>query len=336
MSNIDLVITFVDNTDKNWIKEVNEYLKYECDGTIDYRFKCHSFIKYGFRMIEKNVSFIRKVFLIVSNDSQVPKWLNRNNEKLVILKHEDFIDKKYLPTFSPQTIELNFHNIKDLSETFIYANDDMFFLNKCNVDDFFINSLPSDLLHISPITRSTSKYFKHIMLNNIAFINRNYSINDIALKRREILINDVYDEKIVNDNKNSLYYDKFIGFSYAHMPQAYLKSTYKKIWEMEPKLLDSICKRKFRNSLLDINNYVCRYVALLDGNFVSRKKYLDNEYTEIGVSFSEIEKIILSNKKCICINEDDDGISDSCIDIYENKIRDVFEKIFRNKSSFEL
>ena len=72
MSNIDLVITFVDNTDKNWIKEVNEYLKYECDGTIDFRFKCHSFIKYGFRMIEKNIPLVH---------SCAKKFKNRNERR---------------------------------------------------------------------------------------------------------------------------------------------------------------------------------------------------------------------------------------------------------------
>lgn len=41
-----------------------------------------------------------------------------------MIKHEDFIPSKYLPTFNINTIEMNFFRIPELSENFIYFNDD--------------------------------------------------------------------------------------------------------------------------------------------------------------------------------------------------------------------
>ena len=70
-----------------------------------------------------------------------PSWLNVANEKIVVVKHEDFIPKEYLPTFNSHTIELNLHRIKGLSEYFIYFNDDTFILDKLQEKDFFKNGL---------------------------------------------------------------------------------------------------------------------------------------------------------------------------------------------------
>jgi hypothetical protein len=57
----------------------------------------------------------------------------------MFVKHEDYIPKEYLPTFNANTIELNFHRIKELSEHFVYFNDDTFITNYMNESDFFEN-----------------------------------------------------------------------------------------------------------------------------------------------------------------------------------------------------
>ena len=50
-------------------------------------------------------------------------WVDGNDPKMHIVRHEEFIPKQYLPTFSSHTIELNIHRIEGLAEYFVYFND---------------------------------------------------------------------------------------------------------------------------------------------------------------------------------------------------------------------
>lgn len=42
------------------------------------------------------------------------------------MDHREIIDHDYLPTFNSHVIEANLHKIPNLSEHFIYFNDDVF------------------------------------------------------------------------------------------------------------------------------------------------------------------------------------------------------------------
>jgi hypothetical protein len=79
--------------------------------------------------------FIRKVHLVVSSQSQVPEWVDRNEVDVVL--HSDIIPAEHLPTFNSNTIELHMFNIKDLDEEFLYFNDDIFPMLPMRAEDFF-------------------------------------------------------------------------------------------------------------------------------------------------------------------------------------------------------
>jgi hypothetical protein len=81
--------------------------------------------------------FINNVFLVVARESQVPKWVNRDNVKVVL--HSDIIPAEFLPTFNCNPIELHLHNIKGLDEYYVYFNDDVFPLKRCEPTDFFVD-----------------------------------------------------------------------------------------------------------------------------------------------------------------------------------------------------
>lgn len=79
--------------------------------------------------------WVHKIYLITCG--QVPDWMNKEaDDRLVIVNHSDYIPKEYLPTFSSHPIELNLHRIKELSEHFIYLNDDYFVINETSPEDF--------------------------------------------------------------------------------------------------------------------------------------------------------------------------------------------------------
>jgi hypothetical protein len=100
------------------------------------RFYHNDEIKYCLRSIEANMTFVRKIFLVVRND-QLPDFLDTDHYQIVVIPHEKIIPAKYLPTFNSITIENFLHKIPGLSEHFLYLNDDMIILKPTRPQDFF-------------------------------------------------------------------------------------------------------------------------------------------------------------------------------------------------------
>ena len=148
---IDFVITWVDDSDPKWRKEYEYYSAKEgrCINTDACRYRDWDTLRYWFRGVEKFAPWFNKIFFVTYG--HLPKWLNTDNPKLVIVKHEDFIPAEYLPTFSSFAIEFFFHKIKGLSERFVYFNDDMFLIDCVSPERFFRNGLPCDIAALSPI-----------------------------------------------------------------------------------------------------------------------------------------------------------------------------------------
>src|SRR5699024_2860722 len=99
---IDIVIPWVDSDDINWQKEKQKYDNNNSRDSRDIRYRDWGLLEYLFRGIEKNASWVNKIHFITWG--HIPIWMNQSHEKLNIVKHEDFIPKEYLPTFSSHTI----------------------------------------------------------------------------------------------------------------------------------------------------------------------------------------------------------------------------------------
>ena len=135
---IDIVVLWVDGNDEEWLKEKNKYIDNRGDKK-DNRFRDCNNLQYVFRGIEKYVPWVNRVFFITWG--HLPKWLDVNNKKLEIVKHEEFIPKEYLPTFNSNVIEMNLFRIKNLSSKFVIFNDDLFILKNLKPEDFFENRI---------------------------------------------------------------------------------------------------------------------------------------------------------------------------------------------------
>lgn len=123
---IDFVIIWVDGADENWRKKRAKYKSSENVDNREIRYRDWELLKYWFRGVEKFAPWVRKVYFI--SDDQCPVWLNKDNDKIRVVSHKDFIPVQYLPTFNSHVIELNLHRIEGLAEHFVYFNDDMFLL----------------------------------------------------------------------------------------------------------------------------------------------------------------------------------------------------------------
>lgn len=131
---MDIVITYVNGVDPEWQAD---YSRYTNTPLLEKRFRDWGTLRYLFRGIDKNMPFIRKVHLVVSQESQVPEWIDRSHVNIVL--HSDIIPAEYLPTFNCNPIEMHLHRIKGLDEEYLYFNDDIFPMKPCKPEDFFRN-----------------------------------------------------------------------------------------------------------------------------------------------------------------------------------------------------
>ena len=131
---VDVVITYVDGLDPVWQRD---YEKYTNQPVLEKRFRDWGTLRYLFRGIAENMPFIRKVHLVVSHESQVPEWIDRDEVHIVL--HKDIIPESFLPVFNSNPIEMHLHRIEDLDEEYLYFNDDVFPMKRCEPTDFFRN-----------------------------------------------------------------------------------------------------------------------------------------------------------------------------------------------------
>ena len=179
---IDFVIAWVDGSDKTWQESKAKYdtkNKNENNGVVRYR--DWDELKYWFRGVEKYAPWVNKIYFVTCG--QKPKWLDENNPKLVLVNHKDYMKEDYLPTFSANPIELNFHRIKGLSEHFVYFNDDMFIINPVKEEDFFKKGLPCDSYCESPLFMYGSESsFPYMLVNDSKMIAKHFNKREYIKK----------------------------------------------------------------------------------------------------------------------------------------------------------
>ena len=324
MPKIDFVLPWVDGNDPEWQKLFNKYSPVkrtvvEEDYNNKKRYDDTGLLRYWFRCVEKNAPWINKVFFITNG--QKPDWLNLNCNKLVWVKHEDYIPKKYLPVFSANPIEVNLHRIKELSECFAFFNDDCFIINKIKKSYYFNNDcLPCDFAIQREIPASL---FGHLIINNLSEINARFNKKDVISQN----INKWFNLKYGIDLFHTFYYNQaktFTGFLGRHTSQAFLKSTFEEVWENCNSVLHETSSNRFR-SVTDVTQYLFRYWQIVTGKFnpasvKGRRIWFDK------VDIKELKKCFFNHKiKEVCINYD-----------VPTEALKLFEKYYPEKSMFEL
>lgn len=325
MENIDFVVTWVDGSDPVWLNKKNKYSPENESINSMIRYRDFGTFKYWFRAIEKYAPWVHKIFLVT--EGHLPEWLNVDSDKLVIVKHSDYIPEKYLPTFSSNPIELNLHRITELSEHFVLFNDDMFLMNDVTEDDFFHNGLPRKVGIYSPVI--PYKDFSTTIFNNVRIINDNFNKKEDLKKHWRKFISPMYGKEQLR-TLAMLPWKSVTGYRNLHLSTSHLKSTMENVWKIAYSQLDETSKNKFR-TLSDINHWLFSYWQIESGDFYPQSVKLGKHYT-----LTDYDKIIddikNSHQKEICIN-DDAGIED-----YEVKMSNIIKALqskFPEKSNFE-
>ena len=325
---IDFIITWVDGWDKERQKERNKYAWKDPEDVADYRFRNMDTLKYLFRWIEKFTPRVNKVFFVTCG--HYPDWINLKHHKLKLIKHEDYIPKEYLPTFNSHTIELNFHRIKDLSEHFVYFNDDTFITNYMSESDFFENWLPKQIAWLSALP-TNDEVFAYIMLNNTLLINRHFSYDEIINKHKKKWYYPWYSIRVLAQTIFLQFYPCLVGFINPHLPSSILKSTMEKLRNEDYNVLDISSKSKFRDRS-NVNQYIFSWYNIASWNFMPRKSNIWHCYNITANNKDLIYSIIKQKYKMLCINDTSNNFD---FEKAKSELINAFEKILPKKSSFE-
>lgn len=327
---IDIVIPWVDGADPKWLAARKNYRPDHNEDADEARYRDWDVFQYWFRSVELYAPWVRKIHLVTFG--HLPPWLNTDHPKLRIVRHEDYIPEKYLPTFSSHVLELNLHRIPDLAEHFLYFNDDVYLAGNCRPEDFFRDGVPCDSAVLGVIKNSdTDNFMPYIMLNMMGMINKYFSARKVMKTHFSKWFAPCYG-KYVLSNLYLSPWSRFTGFRNFHNCAAFCKSTFEEVWERFPEMLDRTCRNRFR-SKEDVNQYLFRYWQLVNGNFVPKRP--DSAYLTIGSEdIASAEKVFRDKKyRVVCINDDPMGFDFAT---EQKKLTDLLERQFPQPSSFEL
>ncbi len=328
---IDFVITWVDGSDKEWRQEKALYNPEAGMDNDTERYRDWELLKYWFRGVEKYAPWVRKIHFITWG--HLPEWLNTKHPKLHIVNHEDYIPMEYLPTFNSNVLEIYMHKIEDLSEQFVYFNDDFFLINKTEADDFFKEGKPRDMLAFQPVVANPSNpVMSHLYMNNSLVLCKYFNKRENVKQHPGNYFKVGYPPLYFFYNLLELAFPLYTGFYTVHGPSPYLKATFEEIWNKEEESLKAMSYNRFRSNT-DLTPYLFREWQKLSNNFVPTNMMKGFGYFNISKENSKLlHTISRQKKKMICIN--DAKIGDE-FDRVKQELQAVFMQILPEVSSFE-
>lgn len=173
--------------------------------------------------------------------------------------------------------------------------------------------------------------FCHHVLNDMDVINRHFRKHQQMKKNLSKCFHWRYGALNL-ESLCFLPFPRYLGFKLFHLPNAYLKSTFETVWELELDALDAALHHRFRSKDC-INQYVFQFWQLVSGTFVPRGR-MGRHYTVTDQNVDAVCAELLSGKhKMMCLN-DSKAVVD--FELCKEKINAAFETLLPVKSVFEL
>jgi len=300
---IDFVYTWVASYDP----ERNEYkrklgLSEDNNSATLNRFKDSNELKYSLRSIFQNCPWFNRIYIVVK-DGQKPDFIDFSDSRIILVNHSEIMPEDALPTFNSNAIEYCLHHIPNLSNKYIYMNDDLFILKQLSKRDFYKNGAPV-------ISMKNFQYRKLEPLD-------------------EDKLNGEYD--FVSMILNTLYQtQQILGEPYymhmAHYPSACIKK-----WDYEIENLlqnrgvwENTVYSKFRNNSNIILNNIFRNLY-----YRKKHKYITAMWSDnLNKMTTDCNLYTLQDKTILAINE----ISELCAD----KFTSFMESRFPTPATWEL
>lgn len=307
---IDLVYTWVDGSDPEWISARDEFLEVDQPKALptsaaEARFLSNDELRYSLRSVEAFLPWVNHIYVVTSG--QIPEWLDSNHPRLSVVKHEDiFKNTEDLPTFNSHAIESQLHRIPNLSEHFLYMNDDFFFGRPLHKNVFY-----------------TPQGF-----SMFANSNRNYE-HDLHTK---LPIN------VAAENNAKLIENQFglkATLKFKHVAHPQRRSVLTAIEDNHPDLVAQTASAKFRSPTdLSIPSSLAHYYGAALGTAIPRD--ISYAYIDLGSKNAQLKltKLLLRRRpQTFCLNQVS-GSGDE-LDMQNAALQHFLVHAFPWKSSYE-
>lgn len=277
---IDAVITWVDGNDPILNAKRAEYEYNSASKRSDIagatRYADLGEIHWCVRSLNKYAPWLRKIFIIT--DGQDPKVESRIPVEIVDHKQIFAGYEVFLPSFNSISIETVMWRIPDLSEHFIYLNDDFLLIKTVQPSDFFTED-GRTVCYARKISTLWAK-----SLYYLSCLKKGYE--RVTFKRL------LYQGAELAGNRRCFYY-------LTHTPRAFCKSDFEKWYEKHPQGIIRNLKYRFRdarqyqpqslayeimrqNDVLDLHNSSkpLMFVSHWNGTGYLQKKFAKADKTE--------------------------------------------------------
>jgi len=256
---VDAVITWVDGNDPAHEAKRTSALNGSNDkisnklstGHLKTRFLDNGELYYCVASLRKYASWIRNIYIVT--DNQVPDFLTpeiQQQYNIHIVDHKE-IFRSYewaLPTFNSMSIESAIWRIPDLSENFIYLNDDFILCSQVNKNDFFRNGnvvLRGEwraMISYSPL---------RVKLNNLfsRFVKKFFGIT-----RSLNLLTQIRSAKLANFKKKYFYS--------PHVPHPIQLKTIENYYKNNPKIFEENISYPFRSTDQHTIQYLANHLEI--------------------------------------------------------------------------
>lgn len=225
-NSIDIVYLWVDGNDPEWInkkRKIDGVLHDNSEANCIGRYKNNNELKYALRSIEQNASWIRNIYIVT--DNQQPDWLNIDHPQIKIINHTDIIPEEFLPCFNAIVIEHFLYRIPNLSEKFIYSNDDMFIFKPVKPSFFFdiegkpivravYNPVDYLILKIREYQKKDSNIYKKSIRNAALLVKRETGKTFRAIPHHNI---DGYLKSEMKNIFENIFYNDIISTAINHV-----------------------------------------------------------------------------------------------------------------------
>jgi hypothetical protein len=310
---IDVVYTWVNDQDEAWqaskAKAAGKPVK-SSNGRahLDERFKNRDELKYSLRSLEMFAPFVRHIHVVTNG--QVPDWLDVTSDRISVVTHaEIYKNARHLPTFNSSGIETQLHHVPNLSEHFLYFNDDFMLGKMCAPEDFFYTNgamkfFPSNQRAFEVDIDHTSEEYIKADANAIDLLKKKYGAFG-----REIMLHAPYaSRKSLLERLEAEFQTEF---------DACAGSQFRSPVDLRP-IAFMQYHAGFQEGIAVPSSITHRYLALW-------KPTIDKQFKGVATT---------RKYKTLCIN--DVGVQPAKAEWTDGVVADFLEKYYPFKSSFEL
>ncbi len=323
---VDLVYMWVDGRDPVWNAKRGMWMeRYGMTvsrtdvETGDCRYIDHDELKYSLRSVERFAPWIRRIYIVT--DNQVPGWLDTSHPKIRMVFHSEIMPSDALPCFNSSAIEFCIHNIEDLSEHFLLANDDCFFRRSVS-ESFFFGADGFPIVRFRPAFGKrhigTSSYYS-TQLNVQSLVRRTLGLNIRYAPHHNI---DSYCRSDVA---------ACIDFYRNYGIDATIRRKFRTDEDLQRTLLHYWAVAKHRAHVRHVGRYDNRELSFgvilrdaLHGRYHSDSRCVSVRYRDYDAFFRKYDPALF------CINDESAAMPEDYM-----RVKNLYETLFPLPSSFE-